>query len=86
MLVLGLLSPWRRQVAAAYLVVVAGGLLAETGRDGDAAPAYAIALPVMHLTWGLGFFAGLLRSPQHTPTYAVEADEGAIGERLPSHR
>ncbi|HXQ75314.1 MAG TPA: glycosyltransferase family 2 protein [Acidimicrobiales bacterium] len=61
LLVLGLLSPWRRRVARAYLgvVVVASGT--EMGRDPAAAAGLAVALPVMHISWGVGFLVGWSR-------------------------
>ncbi len=61
LLVLGLLSPWRRRVALAYLavVVVASGI--EMGRDPAPAAGLAVALPVMHLSWGVGFLVGWSR-------------------------
>jgi succinoglycan biosynthesis protein ExoA len=62
LLVLGLLSPWRRRVALAYLAVVALGAGRELRRDRAAAAGMAVALPVMHLSWGTGFLMGWLRS------------------------
>jgi glycosyltransferase involved in cell wall biosynthesis len=58
LLVLGLLSPWRRKVALAYLAVVALGAGREARRDLGAAAGLAVALPVMHLSWGVGFLVG----------------------------
>lgn len=63
-LVLGLLSPWRRPVAVAYLSAVLGRTIAEARRDRQAAPAVAVALPVMHASWGSGFFRGLFGAVQ----------------------
>jgi glycosyltransferase involved in cell wall biosynthesis len=62
LLVLGLLSPWRRRVALAYLAVVAVGAGTEVRRDPATAAGLAVALPVMHLAWGSGFLVGTLRS------------------------
>jgi succinoglycan biosynthesis protein ExoA len=62
LLVLGLLSPWRRQIALAYLAVVAVGSGTEMRRDPGAGAGLAVALPVMHLSWGAGFLAGWCRS------------------------
>jgi len=59
MLVLGLLSRRRRTVAIAYGMVVAGRAACEASRDPVAAPALALALPVMHLSWGVGFLQGI---------------------------
>jgi succinoglycan biosynthesis protein ExoA len=62
LLVLGLLSPWRRRVALAYLAVVAVGAGAEVRRQPTTAAGVAVALPVMHLAWGSGFLVGWIRS------------------------
>jgi succinoglycan biosynthesis protein ExoA len=67
LLVLGLLSPWRKPVALAYLAVVATGAGTEARRDRRAGAGLALALPVMHLAWGLGFLVGLI---QGTPPAA----------------
>jgi glycosyltransferase involved in cell wall biosynthesis len=60
-LVVALLSPWRRKVAVAYL----GGLIVLAGResreDPTVGPGLVVALPAMHLPWGVGFLVGLLR-------------------------
>jgi glycosyltransferase involved in cell wall biosynthesis len=58
LLVLGLLSPWRRTVALAYLAVVAVAAGTEVRRDAAAGAGLAVALPVMHLSWGTGFLVG----------------------------
>jgi hypothetical protein len=65
-LVLGLLSTRRREVAAAYAALVVARATLELGRDPEGAAALAVALPVMHLSWGIGFLRGLL-SPQLAP-------------------
>jgi glycosyltransferase involved in cell wall biosynthesis len=62
LLVLGLLSPWRRKVALAYVAVVAAGSGTEMRHDRAAGAGLAVALPVMHLSWGAGFLVGLIRS------------------------
>jgi len=67
LLVLGLLSPWRRPVALAYLAVVAAGAGLEARRDRRSAAGLAVALPVMHLAWGAGFLVGLLDGPPGRP-------------------
>lgn len=60
-LVIGLLSPKRKTVLAAYAVGIAG-IVATEGRDlGDARPTFAASLPVMHLSWGAGFLVGLAK-------------------------
>ncbi len=62
-LVLGLLSSRRREVAAAYAALVVARAAVELGRDPEGAAALTVALPVMHLSWGIGFLQGLV-SPQ----------------------
>jgi len=63
LLVLGLLSPWRRPVTLAYLAVVAAGTGVEARRQRGGAAGLAVALPLMHLAWGVGFLVGLLEAP-----------------------
>lgn len=61
LLLLGLASPWRRPVAAAYgclLVVVGARQLAKRPRS---AAGLTLALPAMHLPWAAGFLFGILR-------------------------
>ena len=63
-LLLGLASPWRAQVATAYALIVAGRVVAELPRDPSAAPGIAVALPTMHVSWALGFLLGAVtRAP-----------------------
>jgi succinoglycan biosynthesis protein ExoA len=59
-LVIGLLSPWRRPVAGAYLAVITGWALSGRGRRPVVAGA---VLPAMHLPWGVGFLLGLVLGP-----------------------
>lgn len=59
-LLLGLMSGRRRHVATAYALLVAAHTARELGRDPEGAAAFAVALPVMHLSWGLGFLRGLV--------------------------
>jgi succinoglycan biosynthesis protein ExoA len=74
LLVLGLLSPWRKPVILTYLAVVAAGAGAEVRRHRRTGVGLALALPVMHLAWGLGFLVGLLEdSPsRHTALFDQE--------------
>lgn len=58
LLVMGLVSPWRRQILAGYLSVVAVAAVDVARSEPAAAPGFALALPTMHLTWGAGFLAG----------------------------
>jgi len=59
-LVLGMVSPRRRQVATVYAAVVLARAAVELGKDRRAAASFAAALPVMHLSWGIGFLGGVL--------------------------
>jgi succinoglycan biosynthesis protein ExoA len=59
-LVLGLLSPARRQVATVYAAGVLGRAAVEALADPPASPALAVALPVMHGAWAVGFFERML--------------------------
>ena len=59
--VLGLLGPWRRPTAVAYVVVVAGSAASHARHDAAAATGLALTLPAMHLPWGVGFLVGLVR-------------------------
>lgn len=59
-LFLGLLSPWRRAVAAAYGTAMVAVCLAEAARDPEAAIKSGKYLPIIHISWGTGFVAGLL--------------------------
>ncbi len=60
LLVLGLLSPWRRAVGGAYLSLVAGKAFLECRHDPVAASSLALCLPTMHLAWGVGFLTGVV--------------------------
>jgi glycosyltransferase involved in cell wall biosynthesis len=65
-LVIGLASPWRRAVAVTYAAVVLTRAAYEARSDGPAAPALAVTLPVMHLSWGVGFLRGVVWRPKST--------------------
>ena len=61
--VLGLLSPWRRPVAGVYAASLLGAAAVETRQLGAvSAGVFAATLPIMHLTWGVGFLVGLMRA------------------------
>jgi len=66
-LVLGLMSPWRRRCAAAYLVAIAVSTAVETAHDRATAPAFAACLPTMHLAWGAGFLSALVYHSTRPP-------------------
>ena len=59
-LCLGLASPWRRPVLAAYSALVLGRGALELTRDPPAVPTLLAALPAMHAAWGLGFLRGIV--------------------------
>lgn len=59
LLVLGIASPWRRKVLAAYGAGILARTAVEALRDPRSAPGFAASLPTMHLAWGAGFIAGL---------------------------
>jgi glycosyltransferase involved in cell wall biosynthesis len=58
LLVLGLLSPWRRRVGMAYALLLLVAALRERRRP-RRVPGLLFAIPVMHLTWGTGFLREL---------------------------
>jgi glycosyltransferase involved in cell wall biosynthesis len=60
-LFLGLLSPWRRPVMAAYMAIVLGRGAVELPRDPRAVPTLLAAFPTMHAAWGLGFARGIIK-------------------------
>lgn len=80
MLVVGLLLPWRRPIAAAYAAGVIGRAAVEARKDIATAAGLAGALPMMHLPWGAGFLLGLL--PKHPAAAAVHAPEKRPRQRL----
>jgi hypothetical protein len=59
-LVLGMLSPRRRQIAAVYAALVIARAARELGNDRGSAASFAAVLPVMHFCWGIGFLRGAL--------------------------
>jgi hypothetical protein len=67
LLVLALLSPWRRPAALAYAGVVVAATAGVVRREGSAAAGFACALPVMHCSWGAGFLLGLAGYRRTTP-------------------
>jgi glycosyltransferase involved in cell wall biosynthesis len=59
LLLLGLLSPARRWVLPVYLAALGAGSVAAVRRDRVGAAMFWVVVPVTHLCWGAGFFAGL---------------------------
>jgi len=63
-LALGILSPWRRPVVAAYAAVVVGRALTEAVQEGATEGlVMAAALPTMHAAWAVGFAEGIAKGP-----------------------
>jgi succinoglycan biosynthesis protein ExoA len=60
-LFVGLLSPWGRQVLAAYLAVILGRGACEIAIDPWAVPTLLASFPTMHAAWGLGFARGIVK-------------------------
>lgn len=60
MLVVGLVSPWRRRVLGSYLAVVAVETVRQTAAAGPDGLLVAPVLPAMHVPWGVGFLTGLV--------------------------
>jgi len=75
-LVLGLLSGRRRTVAAVYAALVVARASCELTKDPAAAPAFACALPLMHVSWGLGFLHGLVASVGGAASRLLRAQPG----------
>jgi glycosyltransferase involved in cell wall biosynthesis len=59
-LVVGLLSRRRRLVAVAYACAVAIETVRVVRRRGTGDVGFALAAPVMHLSWGVGFIIGMI--------------------------
>lgn len=57
-LLLGLLSPLRRQVAIGYAAGLALAALSRLPRSPRSVPGMVLAVPVMHGAWGVGFLTG----------------------------
>jgi len=60
-LFVGIASPWRRQVLAAYAAIVFGRGALEITRDPPTVPTLLAAFPTMHAAWGLGFVRGIVK-------------------------
>lgn len=58
-LVIGLCSPWRRGVGAVYGVVVLAEAVRKLPEGSGVAAATAVVVPAMHVSWGVGFLAGM---------------------------
>lgn len=75
LLLVGLLSPWRREIGLSYTAVIAGRALGEGPRDPAAAAGLMLVMPVMHLSWGVGFLLGI--SGLGRPPGPASASEGS---------
>jgi succinoglycan biosynthesis protein ExoA len=63
-LAVGILSPWRKPVVAAYAAVVGGRALMEAVQEGTTEGLMlAAALPTMHAAWAAGFVEGIVTGP-----------------------
>jgi succinoglycan biosynthesis protein ExoA len=60
LLAAGLMSPWRPWVATTYLSTVIARAALEARRDPRACPGFAVAAPVMHISWAAGLLGGLI--------------------------
>ncbi|HEY6396045.1 MAG TPA: glycosyltransferase family 2 protein [Solirubrobacteraceae bacterium] len=82
LLAAGLVSPWRRWVASTYLSTVIVRAALEARRDPRACPGFAVAAPVMHLSWAAGLLRGLVGEYSHrlvTPSGPLCAEAPARG-------
>lgn len=70
-LTLGLLTPWRKGVAAAYAGMVLAASLPVAKEDFRAGPTFVSAFPVMHLAWAAGFWVSLARRLGHCARVAL---------------
>lgn len=59
LLVLGLLSRWRRGVSATYLAFIGAAAAVKARSEPKLGLGFFAALPTMHLLWGAGFLVGL---------------------------
>lgn len=85
LLVLALASRWRRQAAAAYATAVGLAVVHHSGRVPSTAARLGLALPSMHLPWGVGFLQGLV-SPQHPSPQPMDAQHLPPAQRTPLDR
>jgi glycosyltransferase involved in cell wall biosynthesis len=86
-LFVGLASPWRRSVLAAYVMVILGRGAVALTRDPPAVPTLLAALPTMHAAWGWGFVRGIVRRglPGLTNGHTSCASSGGSQSRTHLH-
>ncbi len=61
LLLLGLASPWRKQVLGAYALAICTAAYVSCRQDAAAVPSFMIAIPTMHLSWATGFLRSTVR-------------------------
>lgn len=59
-LVLGFVSPWRKPLAIAYGIGILAVAAREPDLDAKGRATFAVTLPTMHLSWGIGFLRGMV--------------------------
>ncbi len=72
----GLLSPWRRKVLTAYVVVIFARGALELIEDPATVPILLASFPTMHAAWGLGFARGIIKRPGPGEPPAGSASSG----------
>lgn len=82
-LLLGLLSPWRVLVAAAYAVVLAAAVLTARKAPVRVAAMVPVAVAIMHLSWGTGFLIGLPSAIVHRIVEGRPAQRGGHHDLVP---
>jgi succinoglycan biosynthesis protein ExoA len=73
-LFVGIASPWRRRVLAAYAAIVLGRGAVELTRDPPPVPTLLAAFPTMHAAWGLGFCGASSRRRARGTTLSCEPE------------
>lgn len=84
--VLSMLTPWRRQVLVAYGVLLSAVAARELRRDPAASVGLVMALPCMHVPWGVGFLLELatgsrVRPEVSDPSRSAEVHDIPVEER-----
>lgn len=69
LVLVGLISPWRRLVATVYASVVVTAVVRRARGDVPAGAVMAGVVPLVHLAWGAGFVVGLLTDPPAPDLY-----------------
>jgi glycosyltransferase involved in cell wall biosynthesis len=66
-LLVALVTPWRRPVVVAYGLAVLAASAPVVRRDRRAWPMFVAVVPVMHAAWGAGFWVGIARRNRRRP-------------------